>query len=796
MTMGLTREELLDELRALDRNKREILARLKILAESSLDSDTPPPLLGEPARAEPPKSSDEKINFFLEMFRCRDDLYARRWENTSKGITGYVPALKSAWFGKAGKKAGRGYHTLPAEAFLPLNEIAARNHLEGRDTIGTYAIRKNDSCIFLAADFDGDHWDKDVSAYILAARQLGVEAALERSRSGEGGHAWIFFQTPVPARLARQLGTLVLARASAGYADINLKSYDRLFPNQDTLPKGGFGNLIALPLQKKSRASQNSVFLDSKFNPYPDQWVYLAGLHRLSSSELETVLAVLKTADPDLAQKTLPSDDMRLSEKALDIGLDSERPLDYPGKLRLVLDQGVLLDMEEELPAGLLSAFKRTATFANPTFFERQRLRFSTWNTPRYIFCGENRQGHLWIPRGCLDACLAWTSEAEAIVKIEDRRLAGRKIKTRFQGKLDARQKKALKALTSQDTGVLVAPPGSGKTVVGCALIARRKVSTLVLAHRAPLLEQWRKRLMEFLGFEKADIGTLGGQRRKLTGKIDLAMLQSLAKLEADDPIFSNYGQIIVDECHHIPAVSFEAVLKRFSSRYWTGLTATPFRRDGLQRIIFMQCGPVRYEILTDKVRDVKRMVFFRETCFKLPLDSGPQPPLHQVWKALTKDEDRLNLIASDVVATLAEGRFPLVLTERKDHLEALRSQIVNLDRAAKLFVLVGQTGKKQRRAVLDDMAALLEKGKKPCLLATGSLIGEGFDLPALDTLFLAMPVAFKGKLIQYAGRLHREYPGKERVEIYDYVDRNLALTMSMWRKRVKVFKGMEYESS
>ncbi|MGH7441853.1 MAG: DEAD/DEAH box helicase family protein, partial [bacterium] len=328
--------------------------------------------------------------------------------------------------------------------------------------------------------------------------------------------------------------------------------------------------------------------------------------------------------------------------------MDSKRPLEYSGKISLLLSDGVTLGLNAALPSGLVGAFKRSATFANPTFFEKQQLRFSTFNTPRYIFCGENRADDLWLPRGCLDDCLAWASEAGAEVELKDARQQGRIHKRRFLGELDTSQKKALKALSAHDTGVLVAPPGTGKTVVACALIAKRKVSTLVLVHRTPLLEQWKVRLKEFLGLKNADIGVLGGQRRKLNGALDLAMIQSLIKLKPDDPLFSRYGQIIVDECHHLPALSFENVMKRFTCRTVTGLTATPFRRDGLQKIIFLQCGPLRHEVEALSQTSFERRVHFRETSFRLSADAGPQPALHLVWKALVQDAERNHLIAAD----------------------------------------------------------------------------------------------------------------------------------------------------
>jgi superfamily II DNA or RNA helicase len=786
------RQRLLDRLRELELERQQIQAQLRALPSDLSLFPAVAPRLGKPAVDQAPASTEAKVALFLDLFRCRADVYAKLWENQGTGAKGYVPAVQPEWWGKVGKKAGKGYDTLPPTAFLPLDESAAREHLEGKQTIGTYAIRRDDSCTFLAADFDEDHWIQDANAFVAAAREWGIDAPLERSRSGNGGHVWIFFDSPVAARSARRLGTLILARAAAGRSQMRLQSYDRFFPNQDTLPKGGFGNLIALPLQKAPRAAGNSVFVDDQLQPFPDPWAHLASIRRLSHGDLESLLTRF-----DAPVEAAPQDrgvaDIRHAERVLDMGLDSKRPLEFEGRVLVGLGSGVTIKLDAAYPAGLVSAFKRTATLANPSFFERQRLRFSTWNTPRYIFCGDNLGTELWLPRGCLDDCLAWMAEAGAEVEAADSRSKGSRVALRFLGELDAVQKKAVQAVGPHEAGVLVAPPGIGKTVIGCALIARRKVNTLILVHRAPLVEQWRSRLGEFLGLKPKEVGILGGQRRRLTGKVDLVMIQSLAKLDPADPIFSAYGQVIVDECHHIPALSFESVLKRFTSRYVVGLTATPFRRDGLQKMLFMQCGPLRHEIPGGTGGDTERVVHFRESHFHLAETLGPQPPLHQVWEALTTDATRNELIAADVAAALGAGRFPLVLSERREHLQTLKARMEALAPQAQAFVLVGQMGKKERKKVLEDIDALAAAGGRPYLLATGSFIGEGFDLPALDTLFLAMPVAFKGKLIQYAGRLHRAHPGKSRVEIYDYVDTQLPLTMSMLRKRQKTYKFMGY---
>ncbi|MFN9068069.1 MAG: DEAD/DEAH box helicase, partial [Bdellovibrionales bacterium] len=371
-----------------------------------------------------------------------------------------------------------------------------------------------------------------------------------------------------------------------------------------------------------------------------------------------------------------------------------------------------------------------------------------------------------------------------------------KKLKVSFSGELSSSQKKAVAQICTQEIGVLVAPPGAGKTVMGCNIIAKRKVSTLILVHRMPLLEQWKMQISTFLGIEIKKIGTLGGQKKKQTGEIDIGMLQTLANLEDPEEALAGYGQIIIDECHHIPAVSFEAILKKCSPRYVLGLTATPYRKDGHQAIIHMQCGPVRHEIKHVDGPILNKKVIVRETTFKMPEELGQQPAIHLVWENLVVDRARLDLVAQDLRNSLMEKRFPLIISERKEHLEMLaqvfKEKLSDLN--ARAFTLTGGLGKKTRAAILNDLNSTLKTETRPYILATGSFIGEGFDMPELDTLIIAMPVSFKGKLIQYAGRLHRVSAEKKDVIIYDYLDSSSALTVSMFRKRLAAYKTMGYQ--
>ncbi len=790
-------KEIETRLEALAVEQKALVAELSHLRSSSSETDELPTLLGTRSAAKVPESSDEKVALFLKLFRAREAIFPKLWENKAKGTKGYSPACNNEWVRGVCGKPPLGKvkcSECPNQAFTKLDEQAVRDHLQGKYTIGTYAIRENDSCIFLAADFDGGGWKQDVLAYRAAARELGIQVEIEKSRSGNGAHAWIFFAEPIAARMARQLGTVIVARTHASKHTMGLDTYDRFFPNQDTLPKGGFGNLIALPLQKGPRDKGNSIFLDENLDSASNQWAALTDSRQLTSNEVHSLVI------RNLSVKTFTSvlfEDQAIAsaEHALDSGNQKVIAGSYPGQIEI--EYGAQISVTTtDLPSSILSAMKRTAIFANPKFFELERMRFSTWKTPRFIFCGESRVNQLILPRGSLDACLEIAKKAGSSVVLKDNRPRFPKIAVEFNGELSDEQKKAVSVVAKTDIGVLVAPPGAGKTVMGCYLIAKRKTSTLVLVHRMPLLEQWRAQISEFLGVDQKKMGIFGGARKKQTHEIDIGMLPTFAKIENPEEILSQYGQIIIDECHHIPAVSFESVLKKIPTRYVLGLTATPYRKDGHQAIIHMQCGPVRYEVKEVDGPKLTKRVIVRETSFKMPEDSGPQPPIHLVWEKLVADPARLEIVAHDLRKSLEAGRFPLVISERKEHL-ALSSKVFEqklADLKVKSFVLVGGLGKKARATILSEIQSAPKSGIKPYILATGSFIGEGFNLPALDTLIIAMPISFKGKLIQYAGRLHRASPGKSEAIIYDYLDASNALTVSMFRKRLVAYRKMEYQ--
>lgn len=749
-------------------------------------------MLGIPASDRPLSTPEERVALFLRLFCCREDVFPKLWENQKKGTKGYSPACASEWVRGVCDKPRIKCGSCPNRAFVPFDETIACGHLEGTFTVGSYTIRDDDTCIFLAADFDQERWGIDALAYKGAARDMGVKACIERSRSGSGGHAWIFFQEPIKARLARQLGTLILTRAMDRRHHIGFDSYDRFFPSQDTIPSGGFGNLIALPLQRIPRRSGSSVFVDDDLIPYPDQWEFLSRVRLLSA---EDVTVVLRDNAPAPRRKSAQADaDILEAETSIDMADEKIRGT-YSGTISLRYSRHLEIGIRG-MPSSLISAFKRSATFANPKFFELQRMRFSTWNTPRYICSAElSDNGEAMIlPRGLLPRSMQLAEVAGANIEFEDLRPKTKRVPIRFTGNLLPLQKAALRDLASQGSGVLVAPPGSGKTVIACALIAMRKLPTLVLVHRKQLADQWKDQLLQFTDLGKAQIGTFDGKETKRKGLVDVGMLQTLARDHNPDRLLGGYGHIVIDECHHVPAVSFESVLKRIQARHFLGLTATPYRKDGLEKIITMQCGPVLHTMEETKAQTLlSREVFVRETGFRMGPEASAQPALHEIWQALVSDAERLRLVASDVIAAMEEERFPLVLSDRKDHLELLLAEITTAQKHATGFLFTSDIGKRQRNKMMVEVRAMRERGEFPFMLSTGSLIGEGFDLPELCTLVLAMPLSFKGRLVQYAGRLHRESEGKHDVRIYDYVDANLGLCITMFRKRMTTYRKMGY---
>jgi superfamily II DNA or RNA helicase len=764
-------------------------------------TENPPPT--KTVETAPPVDKDERarkrIALFRSLFRGREDVYARRWENAD-GRSGYVPAAVKDW--KAINKSRpeqRRKVDQETRKFLPLTEGVIENHLLGKETVGVYPLLPDETCWFLAADFDKKTWEYDSQAFIETCQQLSVPAVLERSRSGKGGHIWIFFDRALPAITARKLGCVILTRTMERRHQLGLDSYDRLFPNQDTMPKGGLGNLIALPLQFAPRKGGKSVFIDSDFRPYPDQWQFLSTIRRLPADAAEEIVADaqrkgdligvrMSITDDEGAQDpwTLPPSRKR-----------RERPIEGPLPKTVQIVRANLVYVEKrDLPPAMLNRLLRLAAFQNPEFYKAQAMRLATYDKPRVIACGQEFAQHIAVPRGCLAETLALLEAHKIRPEVRDERYAGTAIEADFQGQLRPFQEEAVAKVTGHDEGILCAPTAFGKTAVAAWLIAKRKVNTLVVVHRQQLLDQWQERLGMFLDLPAKSIGHIGGGKMDRTGCVDVAVIQSLyRKDEVKDFVaeyVAEYGQVIVDECHHISAFTFEQVMRQVKAKYVVGLTATPTRKDGHHPIIYMQCGPVRFSMSARTMTEstpFEHKVTPRHTEFRMAPELT-EVTIQDIYAALVSDVSRNEMIANDIVRAIDSGRCPLLLTGRTEHLQYFAAKLAGV--AKHVFVLKGGMGKKQRRETAAALAAVPDNESR-VILATGSYIGEGFDDARLDTLFLAMPISWKGTLQQYVGRLHRLHDNKRFVQVYDYVDNYVLMLARMFERRLKGYAAIGY---
>ncbi len=798
------------ELARLDARRALLIARIaeQRRIHSPLSTGGEPPTANKIAVAAPVNNQspqDAKVALFRSLFRGRPNIFPRRFESVKTGKSGYAPVCSNEWASGICEKPRIRCEDCAHRAFVPVSDVIIRHHLTGADpadmgrdyVIGVYALTENETCWFLAADFDRSDWKADAVAYLDTCKALGVPATMERSRSGNGAHVWIFFAEEVQAVLARRLGAVVLTTTFERRPEVGLDSYDRFFPSQDTLPRGGFGNLIALPLQKRPRATGNSLFVDGTFTPFEDQWAHLSFLRRMSRAEVETIVASGEKAG-ELGGLRLPVTDeyeetpwLRPPSRHDRAGLPAGP---HPEQVRVVLGNQLYVPKVGLSPA-LRGRLIRLAAFQNPEFYQAQGMRMSTFGKPRVISCCEDSAGFLALPRGCAEEVFALMKSLGIGLVCADERVAGNSINHTFQGELRPDQRRALDALLAHDTGVLAASTAFGKTVTAAALIAARAVNTLVLVHRRQLLDQWVATLARFLGSPEKSFGQIGGGKRRVTGVIDVAMVQSLFRQGVVDDLVAGYGHLIVDECHHISAVSFEQVVRASKARHVTGLSATVTRKDGHHPIIFMQCGPVRFRT-TEKQQALARpfdhRVVVRPTSFRLSphLQAMSPAPIQAIYSELASDEARNQLIVDDVVAAVNARRFPVLLTERREHLDTLTGLLKG--RVAHVFVMAGGMGKKQRKHLQEAMATV-PPDESRLIVATGRYLGEGFDDARLDTLFLAMPIAWRGTLAQYAGRLHRLNDAKGEVVIYDYADLELPVLARMYAKRRIGYKALGY---
>jgi len=739
-------------------------------------------------------NAEQRIALFRSLFHGREDVYAVRWENTD-GRYGYMLKADRDW--KAylrAKDEDRKKVDRQTRKFRPLTDEVVRGHLVGDHIIGIYPLLQDETCWFLAVDFDKKTWQKDAAAFLTVCCELNVPAALERSRSGNGGHVWIFFDRAIPATTARKLGCAILTRAMEARHQLGLDSYDRFFPNQDTMPRGGLGNLIALPLQKLARADGNSVFVDTEFRPYRDQWTFLASVKRMPVSAAEAVVlhaqrngdligVRIASAEAEVQDPwTLPPSRKR-----------ADRPMPGPFPEQVQIVRANLLYIEKkDLPCAMLNRLLRLGAFQNPDFYKAQAMRLPTFNKPRVIACGEELADHIALPRGCLAEVIELLKSHRIKPIVRDERFVGRPIEVEFSGRLRPLQQDAVDAFAQHDEGILCAPTAFGKTAVAAWLIASRKVNTLILVHRQQLLDQWNARLAMFLGLPAKSIGQIGGGMAKRSGCVDIAILQSAHDKEGVKGFVAEYGQVIVDECHHLSAFTFEQVMRQVKAKYVVGLTATPERKDGHHPIIYMQCGRVRFKLSARSMTAAtpfEHEVVPRLTGFSL-LPEQTDMTIQEVYAALVDDHVRNELILHDLIQATADGRSPLLLTGRTDHLKYFETELAG--KVNNVFILKGGMGKKQRRSIAEAIAAVPQCEPR-VILATGSYIGEGFDDARLDTLFLAMPISWKGTLQQYVGRLHRLHDAKSVVRVYDYVDSNVPMLARMYARRQRGYGLIGY---
>lgn len=732
-------------------------------------------------------STDAKVRLFRRLFRGRDDVYPVRWESQQSGKAGYSPVCANEWrrgvCEKPRIKCSECNHSL----YVPVTDHVIFRHLKGDITAGVYPLLTDDRCYFLAIDFDDADWREDARAVLQTCIENNLPAALEISRSGEGAHLWLFFANATPARDVRRLGAALISATCARTRQLKLSSYDRLFPNQDTLPKGGFGNLIALPLQKNPRELGRSVFVDANLQPLPDQWAFLENINPLLQERLEAALTKLvgDRHPLDIAYAEVP--DENADTPWVRVAKPNIKLSDAMPKAVCATIGSQLFIEKAGLPQSLMNRLIRLAAFQNPEFYKAQAMRLSTWNIARIIGRAEDRPKHLALPRGCLGDVRSLLAANRIDLRLEEARSMGQPLHVAFTGVLRSDQQEALNAVLPHDFGMLVAPTAFGKTVTAAAVIAHRKVSTLVLVHRAELMRQWQERLGSFMALNGQKIGLIGAGKKKPTGLLDIAVIQSLARRDDLPELLSQYGQIIIDEAHHLSAQSFEAVLNEANSHYVLGLSATPVRSNGHHPIIFMQCGPIRH--IAKRPTHVPKDLVVQVRHLSTPT-IPPHASIQEVIRLLSEDSNRNARIVADAIVALSAGRKVLMLTKRTEHLDLLYADLKDIPHPC--FVLHGRMKAKERQEIIKALAEL-PADMPHILLASAQLVGEGFDHAPLDTLILTLPISWEGTLQQYAGRLHREHASKTDILIHDYVELDHPQLARMWEKRQRGYRAMGY---
>ena len=740
----------------------------------------------------------DKVSLFLSLFRGRSDVFPRRFQNRKTQKSGYTPVCRNEWVRNVCQKPKIKCVNCKHKQFVPVSEDVIVWHLQGFDNagnefvMGMYPMLLDETCYFLVVDFDKSNWAKDAVAFLKTCHSLSLPAVLERSRSGNGGHVWLFFEEAVSAALARKLGAHILTETMESNPELGLDSYDRFFPNQDTLPKGGFGNLIALPLQKTARYQKNSVFIDEHLQPYDDQWAYLAGIKKITSSEIESVVSQAESKGRIIGVKINIDEEENRTPWRPNIQYPA---IEFAEEIHLVVSNEIFI-AKEPLPKSLLNRLIRIAAFQNPEFYKAQAMRLPVYDKPRIIGCARDYSHHIGLPRGCHDEIIDLLKDLKIKHTKQIELNEGQPIEVQFNGELKPEQQMAVDTLIQTEIGVLSATTAFGKTVVAAWLIAKRAVNTLIIVHTKQLQDQWRQRIEQFLGIPAKKIGGYGGGRKKVHGIVDVALIQSLVKHKDVTTFLGQYGHVIVDECHHIPSISFDEIVRQVKAKYVTGLSATLVRKDGHHPITTMRCGPVRYVVSAKEQaisRPFEHYVFVRPTSF-IPFNESSDDQRIQfqhLYDQMIQDENRNDLICSDIVDAVKKGRVPLVLTERNEHLDLLNEKLS--PQIKNIIILRGGMGSKAIKSAISQLT-LIPENEERLILATGKFVGEGFDDARLDTLFLTLPVSWKGTIAQYVGRLNRLHESKREVQVYDYADLSVAMLEKMFQRRCKAYESVGYK--
>lgn len=734
-------------------------------------------------------SRNEKIKVFMNYFRGRDDVYPYlSIDKNNPKIKYYIPACVNEWKqGVCNKTMGKKCKNCQYRENKPLSKEVIYNHMYGNNPIGIYPLLENDTCYFLSLDFDNKNTNNDIKSDVLAFASIcdeyEIPIAIERSRSGNGIHIWIFFDINIKALTARKLGSLLLSKTME-ISNISISSFDRMFPNQDTLPKGGYGNLIALPFQNEPSKYGNTLFVDRNFIKIDNQIQYLNSIHKLTEKEIFEKIEKLSNETIDIGHEVV---DMKKEVIA-----KCKNNIEYPKSIKVILNDMVYID-KANLSGVVKNSFRRLATFANPEFYKKQKLRMSVYNIPMIIDCSKEDDKYLKLPRGTYEYLESLCKKNNVKIIKTDKRFKGNEIDVVFNGRLRDEQQLALDNLLKYDNGILCAPTGFGKTVIGCKIIEERKVNTLILINKLQLLNQWKDRIKEFLNVE--EVGEISSKKKNITNVIDVASIKSLWNNGEVLDIAKNYGMIIIDECHHTAAYTFEQAINTGNARYVYGISATPERENGHTPIIKMQCGDIRYKVDSlkfNKELNIPMKVIVKKSHLNFTNPNVDNYELNEINDLIAKDVIRSENIIKDIKKEYENGKNILVLTERLELMNYVYDKLSKYTN--NIFKYYGGIGKTVLKNYEELINQINEIGSNKIIVATGSYIGEGFDDSKLDVLFLTMPISGQTRVTQYAGRLHRKDDNKKEILIYDYVDDNFAKTRNMFLKRKKTYEKLGYE--